>query len=262
MNKTILDKTQLSLLVFENRYLVNKQTKFLSRCIDGRYANEKNLPALAFPGADAGELALILGTANCYGFEVDRKKIYRSLVEVIGGEKNLCFHTDSHGDTGKVLAGCGHIKQMSLTPSDYQMTQEEIEFIKNTFNQAVKRGVVENILQGDHMEGAVVYIKGNYGIYPQYTLKMEGEREINTQIFEYHQSLVDERHQVLCNTWLRDKAVKLPDGCDENYLYQVLSETADAQTLETVKRLAKGLPIYQVNFDDGGMFEVEELGNA
>jgi len=262
MNKIILDKTQLSILVFENRYEIDKKNKFLSRCIDGRYLNNKDLPALAFPGADAGELVLIIATANAYGFEVNPEKAYKSLVKVVGGEKNIQLHTDGHDKSGQALGGCGHIKQITLTPADYHLTDNETDFIKKKFSQAVKKGAKQAVLQGDHMEGAVVFISGNYGIYPQYLLKTESGGETNVQIFEYHQSLVDERHQVLCSTWFHQKAVKLPKDCDEEYLFQAISEVAETHTLETAKRLAKGLPIYHVKFDKEGNFDIEELGNV
>ncbi len=252
MNKIILDKTQLSLLILKNRYQVDKKTKFSSRCIDGRYSNDENLPALAFPGADAGELALVLATAKMYAFEVDREKVYQSLVEVVGGEKNLHFHSDSHSNEKKVLAGCGHIKHMGLTPSDYQLDQDDVDFIRQKFEQAVKKGARQDILHGDHMEGAVVYVKGDFGIYPR--------GDVGLQIFEYHQSLVDQRHRSLIKTLIKNKAVKIPKGTDEDYFFQVLSDMADVQTLETVKRLAKNLPIFQVVFDNDGIFKITELG--
>ena len=260
MQKFILDQTNLSQLVFDNKYVVDSKTNFLSRCIDGRYKQVESLPALAFPGADPGELALIFATARGYGFTVDPEKAYQALIEVIGGEKNFQLHTDSHNPG--ILSGCGHVKQMTLGLIDYQLTEDELNFVKEKSAQVVKNGAVEIILHGEHGEGAVVYIRGNYGIYPQYLLKLEDGREINVQIFIYHTTLVDARHRKLANVLLKNKAVKLSDGCDEEWLYDALSDTAEIQTLETAKRLAKGLPIFQVVFDEEGMFKIKDMGTV
>lgn len=263
MKKILLNKIQLTDLIIKNRYPVNPKNKFISRCIDGRYESQvKNdmLPALAFPGADAGELALIFATANEYGFEVDRESAFKSLVEVVGGEKNLSFHSDSHAEKDKVLVGCGHIKQISLTLSDYKLHQEQLDFIKKKFTTAQKNGAKQNILYGEHLEGAVVFILGNYGIYPQYHLEEHDDSVV--QIFIYHQTLVDERHRVLVGTLLKNKAIKLFPGCDEDYLYQAISEMAENHLIETAKRLASRLPIFQVIFEEDGSFKINEMGKV
>lgn len=259
MPKITLTKSQIADLVYKNNYPVKEENKFISRCIDGRYPNDKNLPALAFPGADAGELALIFATANDYGFEIDDKLVFKSLVEVVGGEKNLSFHTDSHAEENKVLAGCGHIKQMSLFLEDYKINKEQLLFIKRKFTQLEKKGVKQIILHGEHLEAAVIIVKGDYGLYPQYLVETD-EGRANVAIFVYQQSLVDERHRVLVSTLLKNNAVKLCPGCDEDYLYQVMSEMVENHLMETAKRLASGLPIYQVEFDNEGNFEIKEMG--
>jgi len=260
MQKTRLDFEQINELVTDNKYSVDIETKFLSRCIDGRYQNDKNLPALALPGADAGELALILATARSFAFKVDPELAYKSLVEVVGGEKNLRFHTDNHHEG--VIAGCGHITQETATPQDYNLTEEEINFVKEKSGQTIKAGAEEIILEGDHREAAVVFIRGNYGIYPQYILATENGGKIPVQIFIYHRSLVNERHRALASALLRNRAVELPGGTGEEYLYEALSDTSDVHLMETAKCLAKGLPIYQVNFDENEEFKIEEQGRV
>jgi hypothetical protein len=258
MQKTSLNLNQINDLVLDNRYKVNEKSRFISRCIDGRYQNDENLPALAFPGAEAGELALILATARAFAFKVNPELAYKSLVEVVGGEKNLHFHTDNHHDG--IIAGCGHITQETKTPQDYNLTEDEINFVKEKSKQAIKNGAIEIILEGDHKEAAVVYISGDYGVYPQGVVETDGGSEIPAQIFIYHQTLVNERHRELAKKLIENKAVVLPEGTGEEYLYEALSDTSDTHLLETLKRLAKGLPIYQVNFEDDGGFKIEEMG--
>lgn len=261
MNKIILSKQQAVEFIENNRYKVNSKLKFNSRCIDGRYQKSETLPALAVPGADAGELALIFATANSYGFEVDMIKAWESLIEVIGGEANLQFHTDSHAEHDLVLGGCGHITQIGLDSKAYDITEEQVSFIKRQFSTVKKTGVPEVELHGDHQEGAVLMIKGAWGVYPQGIVKTDlGNR--NVQVFIFHQSLADERRKLLAETLIKNKAVTLPEKCDDDYLLHSLSEMGENHLLETSKRLAKGLPIYSVAFDENGEYKVEEIGEV
>jgi len=261
MNRTILDKAQLSEFILKSKYQVNPEKKFISRCIDGRYKNNEILPALAIPGADAGELALIFATSNSYGFEINVKKVWKTLVEVVGGEKNLQFHTDSHADRKVVLGGCGHMKQIKIDNRAYDLTDDQLSMINDQFSKIKKSGVIETELYGDHQEVAVVLIRGNWGVYPQATIKTQiGEQD--SQIFTYHQTLIDERHKILAKKLIDNKAIILPNGCDEEYLYEALSETSENHLMETVKRLAMGLPIYQVIFQEEGNFKIIDLGKV
>ncbi len=263
MNKIILNKKQIEELIWNNRYRVNPKTKFLSRCIDGRYENQikSNLPALAFPGGDVGELALIYATANNFGLGVDREKVVKTIIEVVGGIKNFGLHSDHHGDSKITASGCGHWKQINLDPLAYNLKKTQIDFVQKKLKELKKNGANEIILEGEHLEGAVVFIKGNFGIYPRYILELS-RGKIETEIFVYHQTLVDERHRALAAALLANRAVKLYPGCDEDYLYQALSEMVENHLMETAKRLAKGLPIYSVKFDNEGSFEMEEMGKV
>ncbi len=257
MNKVILNTSEVQELVFANKYKVVEGTKFISRCIDGRYQADHNLPALAIAGADAGEMAVIFATANIYGFEVDNEKVFETLCKVVGGIKNLRFHTDEHAEAEVLMGGCGHIKNISQTPDDFKVTPAQVAFIKKKAKEAVGKGAVQEVLKGDHMEGAVLVITGPYGIFPQYVLKTS-DGNITTQVFEFHKGLVDARHKVLVKELVKNKAVKLYEGCDEDYLYQVLSSTTEDHLMEIGGRLAKGLTIYSVAFEENGEFTLEE----
>ncbi len=261
MEKIILDKQQISDLVVANHYPVDPQRKFLSRCIDGRYDNNPNLPPLAIPGGDAGELAVVFATGNTYGFEVDGKKTFQTLVEVVGGVKNTQFHTDSHSEAGIPAGGCGHLKQMILDPKAYAMEAEQIDLIKTLLSQAKNKGACETILHGEHLEGAVLQVRGKESILPRFTVEAgRGEREV--EVFVYQASLVDARHRLLAQKLIANKAVKLYNDLDADYLYQAISEVTEDHLMETAKRLAKGLPIYAVSFKDKDGFEIKEMGRV
>lgn len=254
MNKTILTLENVDDIVSENKYKVDIKTKFFSRCIDGRYKNTDNLPALAFPGADVGELALIFATANRYGFETKKEKILESFLKVLGGEKNFRLHTDSHADQNTPAGGCGHWKQINLEPKAYDLESLQVDFIKKSLN------IGESVtLHGEHMEGAVLIVKGKYGVYPQHYLETDQGKKL-VEVFIYHQTLVDERHRLLAKELIKNKAVVFKNGEDEEWFYNALSDVAENHLMETAKRLAKGLPIYSVVFEDDGSFKVVEQG--
>ena len=258
MQKFTLSKEHLSSLLFDNSYEV--KNPLLSRCIDGRYENSLDLPALAIQGADAGELALIFSTANMCGLTLNMEKALESLTETVGGIKNIQFHTDSHAEKGVVLAGCGHIKQATLDLESYTITQEQMAFISKQFTLLKKQGAQETVLQGDHGESAVIFVKGNYGVLPRFKLgREEGGRE--GQMFVFHNTFVDARHHILARKLIESKAFELEGGLEEEYVYSVLFDACENHLMETAKRLAKGLPIFEVQFfESKNRFEVKELG--
>jgi len=266
MNKIILDKNQVDCLVRENRYKVSEKTKFLSRCIDGRYPTSlklrgvnQNLSPLAIPGADVGELAVIFAAGNNFGFEIDAEKAFQSLVKIIGGVKNFQLHSDHHADKNIIAGGCGHWKQINLDPEAYSIKKDQIDFIAKKLIEVKRAGAKEIILEGEHLEGAVVLVVGNYSIFSRCFIETN-KQEAPAEVFVYHKTLVNERHRVLASTLLKNKAVKLYEKQDEDYLYHAFCEIADSHLFETAKRLAKGLPIYQINFDNNDNFSLKEIG--
>ena len=258
MQKFTLSKPQLATILFENAYEV--ENPLLSRCIDGRYNNSESLPGLSIQGADAGELALIFATANICGFTLNMKQALKALVDTVGGVKNIRFHTDSHADKSAILAGCGHIKQASLDLDSYNLMKEQMEFIKAAFVDMKKKGAAETVLQGDHEESAVVFIKGKYSVLPRFKLGREdGGRE--GMIFTFHNTFVDARHHILAKKLIELKAFELEGGLDEEYIYSVLFDACENHLMETAKRLATGLPIYEVQFfESKNKFEIKDLG--
>ncbi len=253
-----LDIEQVRSFVIENRYLPKDQ--LVSRCVDGRYPNETELAALAIPGGDAGQLAVIYAAANQYGFMVDEQKVLYSLFDVIGGKEKFSFHSDGKNAQGTLGAGCGHLKQMQIDPEAYQLTKEQVDRILTIqIPCAVGYGARQTVLEGEHGEGAALQIQGKYGVYPHSTIETDSGRE-PVQVFIYHKTFVDERHKILAKKLIEDKAVELYDELDADYLAQVLSETAESHFFETLKRLAKGKPLYNINFKDEMDFTVEEMG--
>lgn len=259
MQKLYIDKEHIFEFVRTSRVPLKGGAHLRSRCIDGRYENAEDLPAFTFPGADAGELLLIIAASREYGFEYKEKELFSVIAGLAGGLSNLQFHTDEHAAGGAVMAGCGHIGQMKLDPQAYGVTDRDVQDVITFMEQAKAAGANQTVLHGDHSEGVVVFVKGPYGVLPQADILVDNRRH-HVQAFVYHQSLADTRHRLLAQKLIGAGAVTIPDGCDESYLYQVFADIAEDHLMETLKRLAKGLPIYEAKFMEDGLFEIEDLG--
>ena len=237
-----------------NTYSVRPSTKFIARCIDGRYKNKKHLPALAIPGGDAGQLAILFATANKNGIKLDIGKAWNAICEIVGGKQNIRFHTDTHARKNKIAGGCGHVKLKSLNPKQYSLTTNQMTLIKKRCKDIFtkyKKSQVE--LEGDHREGAVLMVRGNYAVYPQHN---------DAQLFIVHLSLIDNRHKELAKLLIKTKAVQLQPNQSLQFLHEALNAMHEKHLMTTAKVLAKGLPIYSAIFKTKTSFKVEKIGKV
>lgn len=260
-----LSKTDVYNLVSANLYPVEKTTEFISRCIDDRYHTKDHPAPLAIPGADAGELALIIAAANEYGFGINMVRVFETLCEVIGGVKNIQLHTDGQSEKLKhdIFGGCGHMNQIKVSPDVYGLSQEEYDFIEFSFKGSKYMKAKEVVLEGEHHKNAVLFVKGMFGVYPRHYMDLSGHKSI-VEVFEYHETLVDLRHKLLTTKLLENKAITLPAGCDGEHLYNALCDVGENHLMETLRRIAPGLPIFEVKFDDDeyGGFDIAAIGSV
>jgi hypothetical protein len=194
---------------------------------------EKNklLTPIGLPGGDIGQLAVIIMAANNYGFEINLEKSFQSLIEVIGGKENLELNTNFYNDP------------------TCSLSKEQMDFIYK------KAGVDKIKLHESNFEGAVLLIYGNNkSVTGQFIFK-----KMPVQVFVFHQTLSDLKNRLLAKKLLENKAIILLPELDEDYLYMALNETIEVYLMETVIKIAKGLPIYKVNFEDG-QTEIKEMG--
>jgi hypothetical protein len=214
-----------------------------SRCVDGRYEGLDPFPAIAKPGADAGDVMVALGAINLLNIQLPHDAVLSVAVENAGGPEKFRFHTDSHADEEQLPAGmgCGHLKQAKLDPSAYGLTQEQIDFIFAQLPELLARGAKQEVLPGQHAEQAVVVVKSE-----QYSLKplvrdTDGVREV----FVYHQTFHNEQ--------LRQLAVKIHNlATEHNHSVDLaavegaMSKVFNMQLTQTLQRLAPDLPTHEV----------------
>lgn len=244
-DRYILTKDNVYELVKNNQYLPKLKNIWISRCYTGRYNNSNTLSSLAFPGGDVGELALLYSAGNSYGFSVNYDKAFQVICNLIGGIQHFSFHSDNASGSTKIGSGCVYINSIYTDPESYTLQQEDLQTIENQILAAKKGGAEEIILSHEVHEGAVIIFKGEKGILPQYIFEVENQT-IKSQVILYHQTLVNERRKQLVKKYMEENAVTLYEGCDEEYLYQVLSDVAEIHLFQTLQKTAKGIPIYKV----------------
>ena len=102
-------------------------------------------------------------------------------------------------------------------------------------------------MEGEHNEAAVIFVEGDFGVYPQFVIETEGERK-NISVFIFHRTFSLAREKLLAKTLIENKAVRFYDGEDEEWLYNALSDVSEIHLMETAKRRAKDLLIYSSVF--------------
>lgn len=258
-----LTKDNVFELVMNNKYKLETEDSYISRCVTGRYDNEKGLPMISLPGGDAGELALLYSTAHSHGFEVLFDKAFLVLCTLIGGIQHFSLHTDNPTKQSLIGSGCFYMNEIYTDPVTYSLEETHMEVLKKQLAAVKARGVEEKVLSMDSVEGAILLVKGEMGIYPQYEYESELDgRDIKTQVYVYQKTLVNRRRKIFVDQLIAENAVKMFEGCDDEYLYQVLSNEAENHLFEFLKKRADGLPIYAVEIDDKQKISIEHYDNV
>lgn len=120
-------------------------------------------------------------------------------------------------------------------------------------------GRLKTFNQDDNFDGAIVQIIGNYSIQSTFSIESaEGNR--GGKLFIYHQTAINKTYRKLSEKLIQNEAVKLFPGCDKEYLYEVLSDVTESHFYEISKKRASELPMYLVEFDENGGFNITDMG--
>lgn len=252
MRRFLLSHDQAYSFVSGNSYTPSSAQKLLSRDIEGRYQNAPDMPAVTIPGGDIGEMAILLAASNIYGFHVDPELAFNIFVETVGIENlSLTSPTSKQKTT--------YYEQLLGNFKEYNLDEDQIQLIEKLRKDVVKKGAKEVTFETESTEGALFMLKGNKSLYPQYELEIE-DRNMRVSAYSFHAGLINERHAEIVKKLLEKNAVTLYDRLDENYLIEVLSVTAEDHLFETMKRIAQGVPIFEVIFKDDNTFTFTDLG--
>jgi len=254
--KNFLNPEQVEIFVGESKYEFDQDLWYLSRCIDGRYEVKEGLEPLAKPGADVGDLMMMMAANTQYALNLTPETMLDVMINTVGGKENLRIHTDSHNchdkDEKNQCLGCGHFKQASLDPAAYCLEKSDIDFIFGALHKLKTDGIKNEILDGEHREEAVIVLKSHsYSIFPKKKIK-----GIENACFIYHKTLDDKRRHLIAQNLF--PYVKSDKDINEEYIYEILTSTSDQQLFETVARLAPEYPIYNVEIDEEGEVVIKE----
>ncbi|CAN5163376.1 hypothetical protein BH09PAT2_BH09PAT2_10740 [soil metagenome] len=236
-----LTNDQVHEIVSENQYSIPEH-KYRGRCFSGEFKNSFHLPALALPGGDLGQLAILLSAAVGYGFEIDMNKAAGELFQLTQGNEHL-----SNSTAKFELNNCAYFQHLVKNASSYNLDPPSLELLQAQIQKIVPGFEAKNKHTHSH-EHALLILESSQGLYPQYTFETyQGTTESRVLIF--HKTLVDLRHKVLAKMLVEKQIVTLYEDLDEDYLYEVLSETAELHLFETTNFIDPKLPIYTAKID-------------
>ena len=238
MVRGYLSSEQVYEIVSENRYSF-PDFKFRGRCFSGEFKNSFHLPALALPGGDLGELAILQATAMTYGFELDLNKAAEELFQLTGGNEHLTTLTAK-----SELSSCRYFKHLFSDTASYNLDEKSLEVFYAETKKILPDFQIPEERSYTH-EHAVLILEASQGLYPQYTFETY-EGTFESRILVFHKTLIDLRHKELAGKLLEKRIVKLFDNLDEDYLYEVLSEVTENHLYETIRFIDPKLPIYSV----------------
>ncbi|HEX3095926.1 MAG TPA: hypothetical protein VHQ20_02285 [Patescibacteria group bacterium] len=232
-----------------NKRLITETNK-LARCVDGRYENIEDIPMIAKPGADAGDVMAAFGALNLLQQTLPSGVIFDIVAQSIGGVQNFRFHTDDHaGDA--IGMGCGHIKQAKLDPTAYGLQQDQIDFIFDQLPGVLVQGAWQEVLHGDHAEQAVVVVDSeNYGVLP-----LLRSADTLQEAFIY-QKTIHAQQLAKISKLMQENFAEQGVVVEEPQILEALNNAFGKQLGETLKRLAKDLPIYTAKINAEGAVEL------
>lgn len=249
MKRQVLETGQIYELVNHNSYEVIDANHYSMRCIDGNYQNDDRLPGIAFPGGDMGDVITFVASAQSYGFEISVSSIFNTVLELIGGIEHFSCYDASEGKT---------FFELFPFVTDLSLAQDQLNELEHIFLSAQKSSLFLHKKPKVSQESALLRVKGNLAISPEYTFSPESGG-FTTHVFVYQQTMLNERHRKLVEMMLEKKLFNAFQSADLEYLYQAVSETADDLLFIALEEQMHSIPLFQVEFKDTGEFNVELL---
>jgi hypothetical protein len=218
-------------------YEIKPEDRKKSQCIDGRYEQKDNA-AVAIPWGDAGQLEVMISALKKTNKKselnkTELKRLAKILIDTVGTEKDLSFHTDEHHHKHGI--GCGHLAKGKNHPKEYGLSRREMRFVMKFMNASVKKWAKNILLAWDHKERGIAIINSkNKSIYNQ--------DATGNQVFVFNKTAVEERNALLAEkiqeVWLSKDDIR---------------STMNAETTEhlmtTAGKIAPGKPIFEVDLD-------------
>lgn len=213
------------------------------RCVDGRYPpNSNSVRYFARPGADFGYVQTALAVNNINKIWRTPQEcvdtIYGAIVDLSG---TFTMHTDYHAriisdgkileDAQKPLIGCGHA-QKAITAASDTIYLVEPAIVREAVEDVVGRDRTNVVnLKGEHQEEAVLQVVG----------RERGIKPMNKDhMFFVNNPTLDKE--------FIDRLVKAIDHT--GFESKDFQDLANLQTMATLRRLAAGKSVFEINIDN------------
>lgn len=222
-------------------------TNTSSRCIDGRYEGISDLPMVAKPGGDVGDVMALFCALNFLKISLPNETVVDIVVKSVGGPAHFNFDTDDRTEPADVGYGCNHFYEAKTNPENYGVTQEQIDFLGSQLPGLVQQGANQVVLHGNHAEQAVIVVDSEtHGVTPLLRLG-ESLREA----FIYQKTLHTQQLDILANQ-LQEALATAGQVVEQDALRAAIYDASAKQLTETLKLLAKDLPVYTALIDSHG----------
>lgn len=147
--------------------------------------------------------------------------------------------------------GCGHLKQMFLSPEAYGMSRKVMQKIMISFfntlwngSAADKKKIIYRLLTGEHQEGAVIIAKVNGNVSDNTMIPMIRPTDGKTSVFVFHPQVTEYLHHTYAQKLVKSGIfAELKSSKTADY-QETMGKVMGEGVRETVSRLAFALPIY------------------
>jgi rhodanese-related sulfurtransferase len=165
--------------------------------------------------------------------------------------------------TDPAHVGCGHMRLMLEHSDDYGIRRELVVFFLGAFCRLMWAGAPEltlTLLPGGHKEGAVVNVRMEEEIFGLSRIPLLSPACSAGQMFVNHPGVSSYLRQAVVELHKRGLGGLRVDASKGGDFEAAFSELAERHIERTVGTLAKGLPVYDVEFSRAGSFDVREAG--
>lgn len=156
------------------------------------------------------------------------------------------------------VMGCGHLR-FAMTVDSYQVRPELSRAFLEAFHRLRWSGAPELewiVLGGAHSEGAVVNITVEGALHSYTRVPLVSPNVGGVQMFVNHPQVTSFLRRELAAALCESRAATVT----ESALAAAIEELGAVQGGETLTRLAKGLPLFEIRFDLAGQHTVQQTG--
>ncbi len=156
------------------------------------------------------------------------------------------------------VMGCGHLR-FAMTVDSYHVRRELSRAFLVAFHRLRWSGAPELewvVLGGAHTEGAVVNITVEGSLHSYTRVPLVSPNVGGVQMFVNHPQVTSFLRRELASALCESRASSI----GEERLTAAIEELGGVQATQTLGRLAKGLPLFEIRFDLAGHHTVEARG--